>query len=78
MKKYRPVGAQGIARGGHTAEAPKEAFLQFIDDYESNLEGDISITEQTIDDEFNTYVDGYSKRQAAIDSIKFWEVSTFI
>ena len=79
MKKYRPIGERAItASGSRTAEAPKEAFLQFIDDYESNLQGDISITEQTIDDEFNAYVDGYSKRQAAIDPIKFWEVSTSI
>ena len=75
MKKYCPVG-EHIASGSRAAEAPKEAFLQFIDDYESHLEGNISITEQTIDDEFNAYIDGYSKRRPAIDPLKFWEVST--
>ena len=79
MKKYHPIGQQDItASGSRTMEAPKEAFLQFIDDYESRLEGNISITVQTIDDEFHAYVNSYSKRQAAVDVIKFWEVSTSI
>jgi hypothetical protein len=79
MKKYRPVDERHItASGSRTGEAPKEAFLQFIDDYESRLAGNISFTEQTIDDEFDTYVEGYSKRQPAVDPLKFWEVSTFI
>jgi hypothetical protein len=79
MKQYSPVGQQNtIASGSRNAEAPKDTFLQFIDDYESHLQGDVSITEQTIDDEFDIYVEGFSKRQAAIEPLKFWEVSTFI
>lgn len=63
------------------AQAPNEAYEQYIDDYEKrNGAADASFTEQTIDDEYKTYVSSVPnpKRQAKLDPLKFWEVSTFM
>jgi len=60
---------------------PTEAYLQFIAAYENNYaDEDASFTEQTIEEEYNTYVASVPnlKRQATskLDPLKFWEVST--
>jgi hypothetical protein len=63
------------------AQAPNEAYLQYIEAYENHhADGEVSFTEQTIDDEYKTYVAGAPnlKRQATsklVDPLKFWEVS---
>lgn len=52
---------------------------QYIADYEADVVGkDTSFTEQTIDEEFTTYILSLPKRASALDTIKFWEVSVFM
>jgi hypothetical protein len=81
MRKYRSdqdddiIGTSsstGIAR----AVTPPHAFLQHMMDYEDEQE-DTSLTEETIDEEFNSYVNSVPKRAAALDPLKFWEVSAY-
>jgi hypothetical protein len=43
---------------------------------DEDIEGDTSVTEETIDDKFNNYVSSVPKCNAALDTLKFWEVST--
>jgi hAT family C-terminal dimerisation region len=52
-------------------------FLQYMKDFDDeDVEGDTSVTEKTIDEEFNNYVSSVPKRNAALDTLRFWEVST--
>jgi hypothetical protein len=43
---------------------------------DEDVEGDTSVMEETIDEEFNNYISSILKRNAALDTLKFWEVST--
>ena len=59
-----------------TGTTKRPAFSQFIDKYNRAVDaGDTSLMEQTIDEEFNSYATSVPKRPAALDPIKFWEVS---
>ena len=54
-------------------------WKQYIADYEADVVGeDTSFTEQTIDEEFTTYILSLPKCAGALDTIKFWEVSVFL
>jgi hypothetical protein len=59
------------------AMTPAPAFLQHMIDFDEEQEDDDSIAEQTIDEEYSGYVSGAPKRMAAVDPLKFWEVSTY-
>jgi hypothetical protein len=56
---------------------PTPQFLQYMKDFDDDdVEGDTSVTEETIDEEFNNYVSSVPKCNAALDTLKFWKVST--
>jgi hypothetical protein len=82
MRKYRSDSDDGNITSALRAQQPQpEAFLQYIENYESHYaDGEASMTELTIDDEFKSYVNSVPnpKLQATLDPLKFWAVSIFI
>jgi hypothetical protein len=77
MRKYRPE--EDLTLGpSSTAANPSSQFLQLMNDYEDEqAEEDASFTEETIDEEYNSYVSSVPKRAGALDTLKFWEVSFY-
>lgn len=84
MRKYRSddenitVGRGQGSSLASKAPKPKEAFMQFLEQYNSLAEvQDTSFAEQsqTVEEEFNNYIITAPKYQVALDPIKFWEVS---
>ena len=67
---------------GDTSASPaqaSESYMQYMETYEKDIaDEDTSFTGQTIDEEYSTYVASAPnlKRQAKLDPLKFWEVST--
>ena len=57
-----------------TSTRAVDAWEQYVVDYEADIEGDISITEQTIDEEFSAYNLGITNHNVVLDTVKFWEV----
>jgi hypothetical protein len=77
MRKYRPDEDPTIGPPS-TAANPPSQFLQLMNDYEDEqAEGDASFTEETIDEEYKSYVSSVPKRAGALDALKFWEVSFY-
>jgi hypothetical protein len=81
MRKYRSnkddsiIGTLPPTLG--VTRTPTPQFLQYMKDFDDeDVEGDTSVTEETFDEEFNNYVSSVPKRNAALDTLKFWEVST--
>lgn len=80
MKKYRldnenpPSDSEDQAK-----QDPRiNPWQWYVDDLESDDENDTSISEQTIEEEYSAYVTSHSRRSAAVDPIKFWEVCGII
>lgn len=60
------------------AVTPAPDFLQRMKEFDDEqAEGDASITEETIDEEYSNYVNGVPKRNV-LDPLKFWEVSILL
>lgn len=60
------------------AATPAPQLLQhMMDFYNKQSEEDTSITEETIDEEYSSYVSSVLKCTAVLDPLKFWEVSTY-
>ena len=80
MRKYRSVEDDDkIGTLSSIAVTPAPQFLQHMIDFEDEQsEEETSFTEETIDEEFNSYVSSAPKRGATLDILKFWEVSTLI
>jgi hypothetical protein len=81
MRQYRSDKDDGtVDAPSSTAVAPPPQFLQHMIDYDDEHAEDTSFTEETIDDEYNSYINSVPKRAAAaaaLDPLKFWEVSTY-
>lgn len=77
MKKYR-VDDEEAPSGDDRAKPdsqitnPWQLYVADIED-----QGDVSISEQTIEEEYAAYVASVPKRQIAVDPVKFWEVCDF-
>ena len=56
------------------AVPPVNPWLFYVDDLESDEEGDISTSEQTIEEEYMAYVTSLPRR-STVDPVKFWEVN---
>ena len=57
---------------------PALQFLQHMMDFDDEqAEEDTSIIEETVDEEYRSYVSSAPKRTAELDPLKFWEVSTY-
>lgn len=87
MRKYRAESNEDDIISGNSssiAATPVPQFMQHMMDYEQSEE-DISFTEETIDEEFNSYVTSVPKPTvksgkrtvAFLDPLKFWEVSIY-
>jgi hypothetical protein len=75
MKKYRVVDPEETAENQHeTAAGTMDPWQQYIADYEADFEANTSFGEQTIEEEFTTYILSLPKRSAGLDAVKFWEV----
>lgn len=74
MRNYRTIDETASNNDPSTLTKAIDAWEQYVADYEADVEGDISITEQTIDDEFNAYNLSLPNRNVVLDTVKFWEV----
>ena len=81
MRNYRS-DSDSESPDGDTSASPaqaSESYMQYMETYEKDIaDEDTSFTGQTIDEEYSTYVASAPnlKRQAKLDPLKFWEVST--
>lgn len=78
MRKYRPDSDEDVTAGPSSSIAanPPSQFLQLMIDYDDE-QADTSFTEETVDEEYNSYVSSVPKRASALDPLKFWEVSIY-
>ena len=76
MRTYRVADAAPASDSDHADDnnAP-DIWKQYITEYEADVCQDTSFTEQTIDEEYTTYILSLPKRASVLDTIKFWEVS---
>lgn len=79
MRKYRSDEVDDIiGTAPSVAATPAPQFLQHMIDFdEEQDDGDTSITEETIDEEYSSYVSGVTRRMTVLDPLKFWEVSIY-
>lgn len=78
MKKYRTDDEKAPSENVQADPNPQsiDAWQQYIADYEADVKGDVSVSEETIEDEFSAYVTSLPKRP--VNTIKFWEVRGII
>lgn len=81
MKKYR---LEDKPSSGPQSEdlakpdTPINPWMWYVDDLESDDEKDMSISEQTIEEEYTSYATSVSRRSTTVNPIKFWEVYLII
>ena len=76
MKTYRS-DEKKTPEDSAKAVPPVNPWLFYVDDLESDEEGDISTSEQTIEEEYMAYVTSLP-RHSTVDPVKFWEVNGII
>lgn len=80
MRKYRPDEDEDDVTGGPSSNAvnPPSQFLQLMIDYDNEqADEDTSFTQETIEEEYASYVSSVPKHATALDPLKFWEVSIY-
>jgi hypothetical protein len=74
MKKYRMDDEKAPdVQADPKPPASIDAWQQYIADYEADIKGDVSFSEETIEEEFAAYATSLPKRP--VNAIKFWEVN---
>ena len=77
MKKYRTDNEKAPSELQADPNPQSiDAWQQYIADYEADIKGDVSVSEETIEDEFSAYVTSLPK--CPVITIKFWEVRGII
>jgi hypothetical protein len=78
MRSYRAADEDAASEAGGETEESRgtiDAWQQYVADYEADIAGEeTSFTQQTIDEEFSTYILSVPKRAVGLNTIKFWEV----
>ena len=77
MKKYRSDEKRPPSENQVKADRQTNPWLWYVDDFESDEEGDISVSEQTFEEEYSAYVTSLPRR-STVNPIKFWEVNGII
>jgi hypothetical protein len=87
MRNYRtidetaPFNDQSGLSTTPTGAVQVDPWQQTMNDYDAEVQADSSFAgpeQNTIEEEFNTYIMSIPKRTVAIDTIKFWEVRYYL
>ena len=77
MRKYHPDEDATVGPPPTAVNQPSQ-FLQLMNEYEDEQaeeEDDALDLEETIDEEYSSYINSVPKHAAVLDPLKFWEVS---
>ena len=73
MKKYRSDENKPPSENQVKADRQTNPWLYYVNDLESNEEGDISISEHSFEEEYTSFVT--LPRSTATDPVKYWQVN---